>query len=57
MLTWTAPSLASGASVSYQVSVKAAQPGKGLLLGAAAAHNPDPRLLNNLAIATITVKR
>jgi hypothetical protein len=57
LLTWTATSLASGSSVSYQVTVKAAQPGKAILLGAAASRNPDPHLLNNIAIATITVKR
>ena len=57
-LTWTAPSLASGASVSYQFTVKAgSRPGSGLALGAAAAHNPDPHLLNNIALAIITVKR
>lgn len=57
LLTWSASSLASGASVGYQVTVKAAQPGKALLLGAAASGNPDPRLLNNVTVATITVKR
>ena len=57
LLTWTAPSLASGGSADYQVTVKAAQPGKALLLGAAASRNPDPRLLNNVAVAIITVKR
>jgi hypothetical protein len=57
VLTWTDPSLASGASVSYQVTVKAAQPGRALLLGAAASRNPDPHLLNNVALAAITVKR
>jgi Domain of unknown function DUF11 len=57
VLTWTDSSLAAGASVSYQVTVKAAQPGRALLLGAAASHNPDPHLLNNVAFAIITVKR
>ena len=58
VLTWTAPSLASGASVGYQFTVKAgSRPGSGLALGAAAAHNPDPHLLNNVALAIITVKR
>jgi hypothetical protein len=57
LLSWTNSSLAAGGSVSYQVTVKAAQPGKALLLGAAASRNPDPHLLNNVAFATINVKR
>jgi hypothetical protein len=57
VLTWTAPSLASGATVSYPVSVKAGKAGKALVLGAAGSRNPDPHPLNNIAIVTITVKR
>ncbi len=57
LLTWSASSLASGASVSHQATVKAAQPGKAVLLGAAASHNPDPHPLSNVAAAVITVKR
>jgi hypothetical protein len=57
VLTWSVPSLASGASISFPVTVKAARPGTGLLLGAAASHNPDPHPLNNIALAIITVKR
>jgi hypothetical protein len=57
LLTWTSPSLAAGASVSYQVTVKAARPGMAQLLGAAASRTPDPDPLNNTARATIAVKQ
>jgi uncharacterized repeat protein (TIGR01451 family) len=62
LLTWTAPNLASGGSVSYSVTVKFPAPARGAksqtwALGAAAASlptrttsaTPDPNLLNNLA--------
>jgi hypothetical protein len=57
LLTWAAPSLAAGASVSYTVTVKAAKPGTAQLTGTAAARNVDPHPQDNTATATIAVKQ
>lgn len=57
LLTWAAPSLAAGASVSYTVTVKAAKPGTAQLVGTTAAQNVDPHPQDNSATAAIAVKQ
>jgi uncharacterized repeat protein (TIGR01451 family) len=62
LLTWTKPSLASGGSVTYTVTVKFTSTGT-WVLGAGAASLPtrtapatsDPHLLNNLAAVTTRI--
>jgi hypothetical protein len=39
------------------VTIKAVRAGQAVVVGAAGSRNPDPQPRNNVAIATITVKR
>ena len=57
VITWTAPSLADGATLTYTVTVKAAAPGRALALAAADSASPDPDPLDNIALATVTITR
>jgi hypothetical protein len=57
ILTWTLPSLAAGGRVTDTATVRAARTGAGLLLAAAVSHTADPRPLNNVAAALITIIR
>jgi len=57
VFTWTAASLADGASATYTVTVKAAAAGKALVLGAVVSASPDPDPLNNIALATVTITK
>jgi hypothetical protein len=57
VFSWTAASLADGATASYTVTVKAAAAGKALVLGAVVSASPDPDPLNNIALATVTITR
>jgi hypothetical protein len=54
--TWTLPSLASGASAAFRITLQASKTGTVLVLAAAASHNPDPKPLNNVATQQITIK-
>ena len=57
ILTWTLPSLAAGGTGTGTVAVRAARTGAGLLLAAAVSRTADPRPLNNVAAALITITR
>jgi large repetitive protein len=53
---WTLASLADGASSSFAITVKASKTGTALVLALAASQNPDPKPLNNIAIASISIE-
>jgi putative Ig domain-containing protein/uncharacterized protein DUF11 len=55
--SWTAPTLADGASATYTVTVKAVAAGRALVLGAAGSASPDPDPLNNIALAPVTITK
>ncbi|MEV4515225.1 putative Ig domain-containing protein [Dactylosporangium sp. NPDC049525] len=57
LFTWTLPTLASGASAQFSITVKASATGRAPVLAAAASPSPDPHPLNNVSIDTITVTR
>jgi large repetitive protein len=54
--TWTLASLASGASAKFAITVKASKTGTALVLALAASQNADPKPLNNIATALISIK-
>ena len=56
VFTWALPSLASGTSATFSITVRASKTGTALVLAAAASHNPDPHPLNNIATQQITIK-
>jgi len=53
---WTLASLASGASAKFSVTVKASRIGTATVVAAAASQSPDPKPLNNVGAAQVTVK-
>ena len=53
---WTLTSLASGASAKFSVTVKASRAGPATVVAAAASQTRDPKPLNNIAAAQITIK-
>jgi hypothetical protein len=55
--SWTASTLADGASATYTVTVRAAAAGRALVLGAVVSASPDPDPLNNIALATVTITK
>jgi len=55
--SWTAASLADGATATYTVTVKAAAAGRAPVLGAVVSASPDPDPLNNIALATVTITK
>jgi uncharacterized repeat protein (TIGR01451 family) len=55
--TWTLPSLASGASSEFAITVKASKKGTALVLAVTASQNPNPHPLNAIAIQTISIKQ
>lgn len=55
MFTGPLASLASGASSSFSITVKASKAGTALVLAVAASQNPDPKPLNNIAIGRIAI--
>jgi Domain of unknown function DUF11 len=54
--TWALPSLASGASVAFRITLRASKTGTALVMAAAASQNPDPNPLNNIAISQVSIK-
>jgi Putative Ig domain/Domain of unknown function DUF11 len=57
VLAWKLGPLAAGASAQVTVTFTAGRPGSALVLGVAVSSTLDPRPLNNLALAVVTVKR
>jgi hypothetical protein len=57
VFTWALGTLASGASTSFTITVKASKAGTALVLAVAASQNPDPKPLNNIAISLIAVTK
>jgi uncharacterized repeat protein (TIGR01451 family) len=57
VFTWSLASLASGASATFAITVKASAAGKVLVLAAAASQNPDPNPYNNISLQQITIKK
>jgi Domain of unknown function DUF11 len=57
VLTWTLASLASGTTAAYTITVKASAAGNATILALAAATNPGPHPLNNIAVAPIAIKK
>jgi large repetitive protein len=56
VFTWALASLASGASSSLAITVKASKTGTATVLAVAASQNPDPNPKNNIATAQISIK-
>ena len=56
-LTWTLATLASGATATFAVTVKATRPGRARVLGIAESQTPHPSPRNNFAVQTITITR
>jgi uncharacterized repeat protein (TIGR01451 family) len=57
VFSWTATTLADGASATYTVTVKAVAAGRALVLGAVVSASPDPDPLNNITLATVTITK
>jgi hypothetical protein len=55
LLTWAQPSLPAGGAATFTLTIQASATGKAPVLAAAAAHNPDPHPLNNIALQQVTV--
>jgi hypothetical protein len=56
VLVWTLPTLASGATSQFSVTIKASKAGSVLLLAAVADQVPDPHPLNNISIQAVTIR-
>lgn len=57
VLAWKLGTLAAGASTQVAVTFTTGRPDSALVLGVAVSSTLDPRPLNNLALAVVTVKR
>ena len=55
LLTWAQAALPAGGALTFTLTIQANAAGKALVLAAAAAHNPDPHPLNNIALQQITI--
>ena len=55
LLTWTQASLPAGGTATFTLTIRASATGKALVLAAAAAHNPDPHPLNNIALHQVSI--
>jgi hypothetical protein len=53
---WFVPSLAPGSSATFTVRFRATRPGRGTVMAAALAANPDPSYANNVTAAQVLVE-